>query len=326
MGAAVLKISDPAELLSAVPHLIGFEPVNSLVAVCLRSGRLAVTCRVDTPVESGDMVPILRAMQNVRADRVILIGWGPGAIVAGSVAVGEAELAAAGLDVEALLAFPGGRWRHASCDCCPEGGRPGVGQDAPAALALRVMRGTVPATSREALAARLAEGARAAGVRRVWASTASSGGREQLAAWGRILLAEEPVAEVPDVVLCRAARGALDPEVRDIVMVRLCPTVGSLSELGGALAAAAEGCLPVPWTDRPELEMAARVRLRWIEFCASLPAEHAAQVFGMLAIFSWWGGDGALALMASDRALAADPGCRLAQLADRLAELGLPPI
>ena len=41
------RISGPAELLQAVPYLLGFHPADSLVLVGLHGGRLVVTARMD---------------------------------------------------------------------------------------------------------------------------------------------------------------------------------------------------------------------------------------------------------------------------------------
>ena len=50
--AAPLRLSHPAELLAAIPALLGFRPQDSLVVVCLGgpSGRrVQLTIRVDLP-------------------------------------------------------------------------------------------------------------------------------------------------------------------------------------------------------------------------------------------------------------------------------------
>ncbi|MDR3081803.1 MAG: DUF4192 domain-containing protein, partial [Streptomyces sp.] len=45
--AAVPRISGPAELAQAIPYLLGFHPLDSLVVVGLARGRLVVTARID---------------------------------------------------------------------------------------------------------------------------------------------------------------------------------------------------------------------------------------------------------------------------------------
>src|SRR3712207_1618759 len=47
---AVTRLRTPAEILAALPHLVGFVPQRSVVAVALHGGgRVGVTMRVDLP-------------------------------------------------------------------------------------------------------------------------------------------------------------------------------------------------------------------------------------------------------------------------------------
>ncbi|MDN3904919.1 DUF4192 family protein [Arthrobacter sp. YD2] len=43
------RVSDPADILSLIPHTLGFEPRESLVLLALCSGRLGATLRLDLP-------------------------------------------------------------------------------------------------------------------------------------------------------------------------------------------------------------------------------------------------------------------------------------
>ena len=50
---ARITLSRPGDILGVVPYLVGFHPEESVVAVMLRSGRVALTIRVDVPPPSG---------------------------------------------------------------------------------------------------------------------------------------------------------------------------------------------------------------------------------------------------------------------------------
>lgn len=47
MTAAPLSLTGPANLIAAVPYLLGFEPADSLVLVGLQNGRVIVSARID---------------------------------------------------------------------------------------------------------------------------------------------------------------------------------------------------------------------------------------------------------------------------------------
>jgi hypothetical protein len=52
MTTTLIRLSSPADLLSAVPHLLGFHPTKSLTLLCLTgsgSSRLGLVARVDLP-------------------------------------------------------------------------------------------------------------------------------------------------------------------------------------------------------------------------------------------------------------------------------------
>ena len=53
--------------------------------------------------------------------------------------------------------------------------------------------------------------------------------------------------------------------------------------------------------------------------------EHAAPILTVLAAYTWWHGDGALARVALDRALRCDPGYRLARLLELMLDEGIRP-
>ena len=42
-----LRLSSPADILAAVPYLLGFSPQQSLVVICLHGKEIKLTMRVD---------------------------------------------------------------------------------------------------------------------------------------------------------------------------------------------------------------------------------------------------------------------------------------
>lgn len=77
--ATRIRLSDPAELIAAVPHLLGFHPRDSLVIITLQGRRLGLTLRSDLAAEGSEeqlaaqlLVPIGR--QRPSGAIVLIIG------------------------------------------------------------------------------------------------------------------------------------------------------------------------------------------------------------------------------------------------------------
>ena len=49
MTTNAIKLTSPHELLAVVPYLLGFNPTNSIMVLCLRDRRLGLTQRLDLP-------------------------------------------------------------------------------------------------------------------------------------------------------------------------------------------------------------------------------------------------------------------------------------
>ncbi|MGB8198585.1 MAG: DUF4192 domain-containing protein, partial [Pseudonocardiaceae bacterium] len=55
--AGRIRLSDPSELIAAVPHLVGFHPHDSVVLLALHGRRLGLTLRAD--LVDNDQAPLL---------------------------------------------------------------------------------------------------------------------------------------------------------------------------------------------------------------------------------------------------------------------------
>lgn len=125
--AVRLKVGDSAGLLAVVPYLLRTHPVDSIVVVMVRDGRVAVTARLDLPppAELGAVaVEVGEIVRDQAADQVVLIVYHADAVRSRSV------LAALGRQVDVPLGdaihVDGERWWSTTCHqgCCPPGGRP----------------------------------------------------------------------------------------------------------------------------------------------------------------------------------------------------------
>lgn len=313
--SASLRIREPADLIVALPYLLGFHPRDSLVLVATGgpSGRrVGLTVRVDLPAPDDVDDVADAAVQSLLLDApagaaVIVLGGGADPPARALVDQVARRLHGHGIDVHTVLwaaaTTAGARW---SCydepPCCG-----GVLPDpaATAVVAAAVAGGAVARADRSDLERHVA-GADPSRLER----------REVMivAAHDRVL--REGVVDrtaalaVVDTALDDAAAGRLvvddervvalalslaDPRVRDAAMLRAT----------GARAAAAEHL--------------------WAALCRETPDPEAAEPAALLAVSALLRGDGALAHVALDRAEQAWPGHRLTGLLRHVAEAGIRP-
>jgi hypothetical protein len=132
-------VTSPADILSYVPHALGFMPDESLVVLTTTGRRLGATLRVDLPVDEADPLAfaegVLSFLQgDTGADGTLLViytkeSWQrleppPRNGLVGTI---DAVLLAAGLPVRAGWCVSPTGWRDFFCtdeECCPWPGQP----------------------------------------------------------------------------------------------------------------------------------------------------------------------------------------------------------
>ncbi|MCZ2860131.1 DUF4192 domain-containing protein [Blastococcus sp. VKM Ac-2987] len=330
-----VRISDPGEVAAALPHLLGFHPRESVVLIGLggpSGGRVGLTVRADLPpagagaaaarllarsLRTDDPVAALVVVVSEAADDRAGPGAGyPGAELPHRALVHDLVLALAAVDVPVrdVLLVRRGRWWSYDCPhpCCA----PAVGTPLPAGVsalaAASVTTGQVVAADRSALGARLTAPPGAPdGVRRAL---------ERLAVERAARLLEggrTPDAE-PDAVVrqavARSRPGAPDPgdPLDDDELARLLEVLQDVGVRDRALQLALGAD-------------AVAAELLWTECTRRAPAPLDAAPATLLAVSAWLRGDGALANVALDRALAGDPGYALARLLSQGLAACLPP-
>jgi hypothetical protein len=162
---STLVVRSPADLIAAVPYLLGFHPVDSVTVVAVRDNQVVFAARHDLPepgvaqdaAESeARHVAMVVARQGVQGATVI--GHGPAARVTPAVlSLGDA-LDRLGIPVLDVLRVTDGRYWSYLCDdpsCCPPEGLP-CDPDRTAVAAAATYAGQVALPNRESLAAQLA--------------------------------------------------------------------------------------------------------------------------------------------------------------------------
>jgi len=320
-----IKVSSVAGFLAVIPYLLGFHPSRSMVVVGLneRRGRIMLGFRYDLPdppdaAKSREIAQhASRVLKARRIKTAIAAGYGPGTLVTPVAESLRAALLDAGIRLRDLLRVQDGRyWSYACQDpgCCPPDGVPFDGPAHPAAAAL-ADAGLPARPDRAALAGSLAPvtGPAAEGMARATERALRRAGKTAAAAAGpaegRRLVVEAGRTAVREAIGIYRGGG----EVTDH---------DELAWLSVSLAD-----LPVrddAWARMEPGFRAAHLRL-WTDV-----VRHAREPFvpapaSLLAFTAWQSGEGALANVAIERALAADAEYSMAHLIGQAVDAGLPP-
>ena len=293
-----VRLDDLTDLASAVPHLLGFHPDDSLVAIALRGPReqLSFTMRLDLlgPEQDAEVADMTAArMAHAEADAVLLFLY-TGAPKPGDELPRRALIEAieGALDVpvrEAMLVDDGRVWSYICEDvrCCPPAGRE-LRPDSPGALALaaaHALHGNAVLPSRDAVVAT---------TRPVGGVAAASMRQAIERAFGR----DDP----PDDWL-------------DGLCERMADSRGGLSH---DEAAELVVCLhDIAFRDQviSRLAVGDEVLDRVVTATAHLAQPpYDAPVASVLAMAAYFRGEGVVAMAAAERALATDPDYSLADL------------
>lgn len=296
-----LELFSPADVLAAMPYLVGFHPADSLVVAGLAGSHVRLTLRWDLPLGSADlgrMVPLLR---REAVTRVFVVGYGPGALVTPAVDAATRLLRAEGIRVTDSLRAEGGRYWSYACDsatCCPAEGTPYDTERSPIA-AQAVVHGMVALPDRGSL------------LRSVeWCGGAAM--REAaLRVMAELEALPEPGEPRADEV---AARFVTEGLARVRAAIGLYDTGGRLDDDGAARLGLDLAVIRVrdeAWALIDDRD--AHIAL-WRDLTRRLEPDHVAPAASLLAAAAWHRGECTLAGMALERALAADPGYSMAHL------------
>jgi hypothetical protein len=309
-----VQIRTPGDLIAAVPHLLGFEPAESLVICAHRGPRgneVGVCIRTDIPPPESyrDLaeqlkIPILRS--NAGSVTVLLVcaaeGGPPDPLpYRGQVTAITEVFSAAGIVVDHTM------WTPKIAD-----GSPWWCYDT------KECNGTVPDPhATELAAATVATGTTTYRSRDEMRATLEPADRRLLAARAKRIAAA--LGQRPDIA---RARKLVDDVFTDIKEGTFTLDEDRIVDLAVALThgTVRDSCL------RPEVvKLGSDIEDLWLELTRATPAPYRAEPASLLAVMTFLRGDGALAGVAVDAALEANPEHWLSILLRRSMDLGLPP-
>jgi Domain of unknown function (DUF4192) len=322
-----VRIGSPASLLAVVPGLLGFEPGQSFVVVGTESPGTAVrlTLRYDVPDPRRPEVAAALAAHAVGVlaaqgvTTAVAVGYGTDAAVAPVADALRERAGEAGISLTEVLRAEHGRyWSYVCANpaCCPPAGTPYDVTGHPAARAMAAAGGEVLA-GRAELSASLAPagGQLGATMRRATAKAHAQVARcvTRLERAGLRVTAARLTAVLGTVA------------VRDAI--RRCRNGEQLGTEHAAWLTVALRQLRVrddAWARMEPEHRNAHLRL-WTDLTRLARPGYAAAPAALLAFCAWQAGDGALANVALDRALADNPRYSMALLLRDALDSGAPP-
>jgi Domain of unknown function (DUF4192) len=316
-----VQVSSPAAVLAVVPHLLGFVPETSLVV--LGAGpprdRVQVAIRYDMPdpPDTGFAAEIAAHAVGVLGRQhlptAIVAGYGPGPLVTPLVDAIRAAARNASVELREILRVHEGRyWSYLCRDpaCCPV---EGVAFDAaahPAAAALAAATKQPVLAGRDALAAAVAPltGAPAAAMADETRRAKRTADR-LLARAGRRAFIGAGLSSVQAAIQTYRDGGAITRADRHAWLAFVLTSLWVRDDA---------------WARMDPAHRDAHRRL-WTDLMRRAQPGYVAAPACLLAFTAWQCGDGALANVALDRAVADTPGYSMALLLREALAAGVPP-
>jgi hypothetical protein len=302
-----------AETVAAAPYVIGFHPTDSVVVIGAVGDMVTFGVRYDLPPPGeGDEADMARLIARQPLRHVTVLGYGPPGQVTPALLALVPALERAGVRVADTIRVTGGRWWSYRCQdtqCCPPEGR--SVDDAAAAKA--VYQGRVALPDRQALVARVSP---VTGAGRAEMAAATERARARLTD----LAADDLRTLRAGGLLRRSGRAAIR-EAEATYRAGGVPSADEVAWLGVLLV---ERAVLGYALDRCGGEEEWRIRL-WTDVLRRVEPGYVPGPACLLAFAAWRAGEGALARVAIDRALAEDPGHRTAGILDDLLCSGIGP-
>jgi hypothetical protein len=323
-----VRVGSPLTLLAVVPGLLGFEPADSIVVIGTGQpgAEVQLTLRYDLPERTArrgaaavaDGVTSILTVQHITT--AAAVGYGPDSAVAPVADALRTRAREAGIALTEVLRAEGGRYWSYVCSnprCCPPEGTPFDVADHPVARAFADSGRRVLA-SRQELAATIApaDGDQATAMR-----LATRRAERQLTA---------RVSQTTPVVSHRNARRRLAAAVGQPMVVdairryRAGETIGPEPAAWLTVALRELRVRDDAWARMLPEYNAAHTRL-WTDLTRLALPGYVAAPASLLAFVAWQAGDGALANLALDRALADNQRYSMARLLRRALDSGAPP-
>ncbi|MEI7722318.1 MAG: DUF4192 domain-containing protein [Actinomycetota bacterium] len=307
-------LTSPHDLIAAVPFLIGYHPVDSLVVVSVKDNCIGMAMRVDYPIDLPTAAHDLLAshLEREGSTGALLVAYVPSGRSDGEVVLGDLSAALQRIDlkVDESLLIQDGRYRSTICSdvqCCPVNGREVPAIDSSRIAMEHVVAGrAMPYANLEALTESIS-------------ALVIAGDEKWISRVDKFKVPEKSddltklQRDGATAVIDLAGEFALGRGGEDLELVAR--VIGRLSDIQVRDFALGTH------TD----EDIDNFFLMWRHLMRMAPAGYVAPIASLFAALAYESGDGALAHRALDRALADSNGYSLALLLRRVFTAGWPP-
>lgn len=310
-----LSLRSPADLIAAIPYLLGFHPTESVVVVGMCGKQLTFAARgdLDGPRGSAEYVTSVVVRQGV--DSVAVVGYGSAEHAEAPVEAIRASLDRHGIEVVEALRVADGRFWSFVCEnpeCCPPEGTPYDPATSQVAVAA-TLAGQVALPDRDALVRQIAP---IGGLTRESMRQATDRADDRLVD----LLRRAPSA---DLLGNKALRRAGQAAVREAM--RRHREGGRLTDDEVAWLSVLLVHLPVRDFAWEHIGHEDWHVMLWTDVVRRAEYEVVPAPAALLAFSAWRTGQGALAHAAVERAIRADPEYSMALLMQDVLQRGIPP-
>jgi Domain of unknown function (DUF4192) len=323
-----VRIESTASLLAIIPYVLGFEPANSMVVIATQpcTGQIMLTLRYDLPDptdprNAADItthaIEILTA-QHARS--AFAVGYGPGPLVTPLAATLLAAAPPAGLEMREILRVQGKRYWS-----CLQSGQDG-----------RQSEGTLFDTASHLAPTRLTAGDTRvlAGREELAASVAALGGKAGESMDRATRRAEQHAARLIRQAAESGQKAPARRPVADAGLDAVATAITRYRQTGRPVTDQEAAWLTIAlrdlrvrddaWARMDPAHQAAHLRL-WTDLTRRARPGYVPASASLLAFVAWQSGNGALANVALDRALADDPHYSMATLLRQVINSGAPP-
>jgi hypothetical protein len=316
-----LRLTTRNDIVVAMPYLVGFTPTDSLLVVVLDDGWIRFAGRLDLPQQSELQQLAMPAEETATmmaryGSAAILVGYGPAERVEPAAALLTTALNSAGVDMQQVLRVDDGRYW---CLCGDTGCADGVPYDPTASTfpAEAVYRGLAPLPDRTALE-RLITPVTGPERDQIRATTFTALSRlAGMLADGTVSTPDDDRKTPAHVV--REGIAAVEKAYESAARGE------ALSDDDVAWLTAVLMVLDVRDHAWITCDGSDAQRQLWIDVTRRAMPDNSAAPACLLAITAYLAGDGAMANIAVDRALLAEPDYRLAHLLHHAMQAGVPP-
>jgi hypothetical protein len=307
-------LTSPHDLLAAIPFLIGYHPIDSLVLVSIKEDCVGMAMRIDFPIDQNDAHFDLCAshISADDADGALIVAYQPLGRNDGDAVLAQttAALSRAGIAIYESILISDGSFRSVLCHditCCPVEGRPVPPLDSSRIAAESVCAGhPMPFATFADLGASVRSNLLA--------------GEEQ---WlERVQKSAVNPADVEINDLQRDGATAVIDLVNDFITHGVSTDQDLIAHVLGRLSDIQVRDFALGSHDA---DSATGYRTMWMHLLRSAPPGFVAPVASLAAAIAYEFGDGALARAALDRAFSDAPAYSLALLLQRVFSSGWPP-